>query len=57
MLFLFVYVYIMGELALHNAASSNMYIELQRQLPGQLMYFISGTALFYYYKQFTLYSK
>lgn len=29
-----------------------IYVELQRQLPGQLMYFVAGGALYYYFDQF-----
>lgn len=34
-----------------------IYIELQRQLPGQLMYFIAGGALYYYFDKFKLHAK
>ncbi len=31
--------------------------ELQRQLPGQLMYFMAGAAAYYYYQYYAAYSK
>jgi peptidoglycan/LPS O-acetylase OafA/YrhL len=43
------YSWIFAELArLHGG----MYVELQRQLPGQMGYFIAGAALYYYFPRF-----
>lgn len=46
----FAYSFALGELAQRGGG---IYLELQRQLPGQLMYFMAGAALFYYHAQFT----
>lgn len=46
----FAYSFAMGELA--QRGGGGIYLELQRQLPGQLMYFMAGAALFYYHAQF-----
>ena len=51
----FVYAYVMGEVA--QRSGGEFYLELQRQLPGQMMYFMAGTALFYYYAQFVAHWK
>jgi len=50
----FSYSFVMGLLVDQHGG---IYVELQRQLPGQLMYFIAGGALYYYFKQFKEYSK
>lgn len=39
-------------LALLGQHGDGLYLELQRQLPGQLMYFVAGAGLYYYYKSF-----
>jgi len=44
-----VYVYVMG---LMIQSHGGIYVELQRQLPGQLTYFLSGAALYYFYEKF-----
>jgi peptidoglycan/LPS O-acetylase OafA/YrhL len=44
-----VYVYVMG---LMIQSQGGVYVELQRQLPGQLTYFLSGAALYYFYEKF-----
>jgi peptidoglycan/LPS O-acetylase OafA/YrhL len=44
-----VYVYVM-ELMIQT--HGGIYVELQRQLPGQLTYFLSGAALYYFYEKF-----
>ncbi len=44
-----VYSFIVGHMA---GQHGGIYIELQRQLPGQLMYFIAGAALYYYFDEF-----
>jgi peptidoglycan/LPS O-acetylase OafA/YrhL len=43
------YVYVMG---LMIQTHGGIYVELQRQLPGQLTYFLSGAALYYFYGEF-----
>lgn len=42
---------------LHVQTGSGIYLELQRQLPGQLAYFVGGSALFYYFDFFTRHMK
>lgn len=51
----FVYSFCMIKLA--EAHGGGIFIELQRQLPGQLMYFLVGAAGYYYYEYFRTYSK
>ena len=51
----FVYSFCMLKLA--EAHGGGIFIELQRQLPGQLMYFVVGAAGYYYYDYFRAYSK
>jgi peptidoglycan/LPS O-acetylase OafA/YrhL len=43
------YTYTMGELILNHGG---IFVELQRQLPGQLTYFLSGAALYFFYDKF-----
>jgi len=45
----YVYFLAMGELARQHGG---VYVELQRQLPGQMMYFMAGTAVYYFYREF-----
>ena len=40
--------YSIAMMALADKTGSGMYVELQRQLPGQLVYFIAGAAGYYY---------
>lgn len=51
----YIYVYVMGEFA--QRSGGEFYLELQRQMPGQMMYFMAGAALFYYYTQFAAHRK
>lgn len=44
-----IYSHAMGALAEERGG---LFVELQRQLPGQLMYFVAGGALFYYFGLF-----
>lgn len=37
-------------------SGGSLFIELQRQLPGQLMYFVVGAGLYFYYDQFKLWA-
>lgn len=46
----FIYYLVVGELVRQHGG---VYVELQRQLPGQMMYFIAGALLFYFYHEFT----
>lgn len=48
-----IYSVIMSELA--KSTGHNYYYELQRQLPGQLTYFIVGAVGYYYFKYFVKY--
>jgi len=48
------YFYLMSVAA---ARHGGVYVELQRQLPGQLMYFIAGGALYYYFDSLMNYWK
>lgn len=50
----FIYSYSMSLLI---EQQGGIYIELQRQLPGQLMYFIAGGALYYYFDKFKSHAK
>lgn len=54
MMFLFgisvIYSYML--LAMHNNGGGNYLLELRRQLPGQLTYFIVGAAGYYYFEYF-----
>ncbi len=43
------YSHVMGVMAENRGG---LFIELQRQLPGQLMYFVAGGALYYYFGRF-----
>jgi len=43
------YTYTMGELILNHGG---IFVELQRQLPGQLTYFLSGAALYFFFDKF-----
>ena len=49
-----IYSVLMGELA--GKAGSGFYIELQRQLPGQLAFFIAGAAGYYYFQYLAKYA-
>jgi peptidoglycan/LPS O-acetylase OafA/YrhL len=51
----FVYSFCMLKFAETNGG--DIFIELQRQLPEQLMYFMVGAAGYYYYEYFSAYSK
>src|SRR5690606_39839636 len=44
-----IYSYVIGIIAMERGG---LFVELQRQLPGQLMYFIAGGALYYFFEQF-----
>jgi len=48
------YTVIMGQLAVKSG--SGLYLELQRQLPGQLVFFIAGAAGYYYFQHLAKYS-
>lgn len=50
----FIYSFVMSLLIEEHGG---IYVELQRQLPGQLMYFIAGGALYYYFDIFKTYAK
>jgi peptidoglycan/LPS O-acetylase OafA/YrhL len=49
------YAIIMADLA--NRTGLNLYVELQRQLPGQLAFFIAGAAGYYYFQHLAKYGK
>jgi peptidoglycan/LPS O-acetylase OafA/YrhL len=49
------YAIIMADLA--NRTGLNLYVELQRQLPGQLSFFIAGAASYYYFQYLAKYGK
>jgi peptidoglycan/LPS O-acetylase OafA/YrhL len=49
-----VYFEAMGALAAQSG--SDFYLELQRQLPGQLSYFVAGAAAYYYFQQLSRYA-
>lgn len=51
----FVYSFCMFKLA--ETHGGGIFIELQRQLPGQLIYFVVGAAGYYYYEYFIAHSK
>ncbi|MEZ0232442.1 MAG: acyltransferase family protein [Methylophilaceae bacterium] len=51
----FIYHYVVGILIAQHGGG--LYIEAQRQLPGQLMYFIAGGAIYYYFDKFSMYWK
>jgi peptidoglycan/LPS O-acetylase OafA/YrhL len=46
---------VMGMLAVKSGAG--FYLELQRQLPGQLAFFIAGAAAYYYFEYLARYSR
>lgn len=48
-----VYSYLMGVLATDRGG---LFVELQRQLPSQLMYFVAGGALYYFFERFKAYA-
>lgn len=48
------YAAVMGQLAVQTG--SGLYLELQRQLPGQLTFFIAGAAGYYYFQHLARYS-
>lgn len=48
------YSVVIGELAARTG--SGIYLELQRQLPGQLAFFIAGAAGYYYFQYLTRYA-
>ena len=50
----FAYICVMGALAQRGGG---IYLELQRQLPGQMVYFMAGATLFCYYAQFATHWK
>ncbi|ADE13108.1 acyltransferase family protein [Sideroxydans lithotrophicus] len=39
-----------------NKTGAGFYLELQRQLPGQLVYFIAGATSYYYFQHFAKYA-
>lgn len=49
-----VYSEAMGALA--ASSGSEFYLELQRQLPGQLSFFVAGAAAYYYFQQLSRYA-
>lgn len=52
---LFLYTASLGYVAMMTMmarSGGSLFSELQRQLPGQLMYFAAGAGLYYYYEQF-----
>ncbi|NOT14057.1 MAG: acyltransferase [Methylotenera sp.] len=49
--------YSLWMIKLHQVTGLNLYLELQRQLPGQLTYFIAGAAGFYYHEYFKQYQR
>jgi peptidoglycan/LPS O-acetylase OafA/YrhL len=51
----FAYSFLM--LKLSETYGGGLFVELQRQLPGQLMYFVIGAAGYYYYEFFSAYAK
>lgn len=52
-LYLGSFAYASGMNVLAEKTGSNFYHILERQLPGQLMYFIAGAFVFYFLRQFT----
>lgn len=51
----FIYSMLLQKLAIVNG--EQIYYELQRQLPGQLMYFMGGAFAYYFYSEFRQFSK
>jgi peptidoglycan/LPS O-acetylase OafA/YrhL len=49
-------IYSMNMLAMANKTGGGIYFELQRQLPGQIAFFISGAAGYYYLQNFRKYA-
>lgn len=43
--------------ALANQSGLNLYLELQRQLPSQIAFFIAGAAGYYYFQYLVIYGK
>jgi peptidoglycan/LPS O-acetylase OafA/YrhL len=54
--YIFSTIYLLVCIYLTQKSDSNIYNLLQRQLPGQLMFFISGAFLYYYFEHFKKYS-
>ena len=50
-------IYSFGTEYLANKSGAGFYLELQRQLPGQLAFFIAGAAAYYYLPYLTKYGK
>lgn len=50
------YFYVLSCDHLFEITGNSLYIQLAKQLPGQLSYFISGTLLYYFFDVFRLYS-
>ncbi len=44
-------------LAMHESSNLDIYLKLEKQLPGQLSFFLSGGALYFYYVLFRKYWK
>ncbi len=44
-------------LAMHESSNLDIYLKLEKQLPGQLSFFLSGGALYFYYALFRKYWK